>query len=162
MPDWLIWLIAAGVLAAAEATSLTFVLIMFAGGAAAGAITAAAGGPVLIQCIVAIISTLALLGGVRPIARKHLFTEVGGATTGSDALVGQQAIVLSEVDAHDGRVRLNGGEWSARAYDESQVLPAGTVVRVMKIAGATAVVLHEGQYFGGSTGTLRNDPSGGT
>jgi membrane protein implicated in regulation of membrane protease activity len=162
MPDWLIWLIAAGVLAAAEATSLTFVLIMFAGGAAAGAITAAAGGPVLIQCIVAIISTLALLGGVRPIARKHLFTEVGGATTGSDALVGQQAIVLSEVDAHDGRVRLNGGEWSARAYDASQVLPAGTVVRVMKIAGATAVVLHEGQYFGGSTGTLRNDPSGGT
>jgi membrane protein implicated in regulation of membrane protease activity len=147
MPDWVIWLIAAGVLAAAEATSLTFVLVMFAGGALAGAVTAAVGGPLLLQCIVAIVATVALLGGVQPIARKHL-TPGTGTATGSDALVGQQAVVLSEVDAHDGRVRLNGGEWSARAFDERQVLPAGTVVRVMKITGATAVVLHEDHYFG--------------
>ena len=147
MSDWILWLIAAGVLAAAEATSLTFVLIMFAGGAAAGAITAAAGGPVVLQFIVAIVATVALLGGVRPIARRHL-TPGTGLATGSDALVGKEAIVLSEVTAHDGRVRLNGGEWSARAYDAKQVLPAGTVVRVMQITGATAVVLHEEPYFG--------------
>jgi membrane protein implicated in regulation of membrane protease activity len=148
MPDWLIWLLAAGVLAAAEAASLTFVLIMFAGGALGASITAAAGGSVLLQCIVAIVATLALLGGVRPVARRHL-TAGTGTTTGSDALVGTEAIVLSEVDAHDGRIRLNGGEWTARAYDETQVLPAGTVVRVMKITGATAVVLHEKPYFAG-------------
>ncbi len=146
MPDWLIWLIAAGVLAAAEATSLTFVLIMFAGGALAGSVTAAVGGPVLLQVVVAIAATLALLGGVRPVARKHLMSGPDTAT-GSDRLVGQEAIVLSEVSAHDGRVRLEGGEWSARAYDQRQVLPAGTVVRVMKITGATAVVLHEDPYF---------------
>ena len=146
MPDWLIWLIIAGVLAAAEAASLTFVLIMVAGGALAAAVTAGVGGGVLLQCIVAIVATLALLGGVRPIARKHL-TAGTGTATGSDALVGQQAIVLSEVDAHDGRVRLNGGEWSARAFDERQVLPAGTVVRVMKINGATAEVLFEDPYL---------------
>jgi membrane protein implicated in regulation of membrane protease activity len=146
MPDWLIWLIAAGVLAAAEAATLTLVLVMIAGGALGASITAAAGGSVLLQCIVAIVATLALLGGVRPIAHKHLIVG-GGTTTGPQALIGQQAIVLSQVDAHDGRVRLNGGEWSARAYDERQILPAGTVVRVMKIAGATAVVLHEDPYF---------------
>jgi membrane protein implicated in regulation of membrane protease activity len=146
MPDWLIWLIAAGVLAAAEVSSLTFVLIMFAGGALAGAVTAAAGGPVFLQVLVAIVATVALLGGVRPVARRHL---VSGPTTatGSERLVGQEAIVLSEVTAHDGRVRLDGGEWSARAYDKRQVLPAGTVVRVMKINGATAEVLHEESYF---------------
>jgi membrane protein implicated in regulation of membrane protease activity len=146
MPDWLIWLIAAGVLAAAEVSSLTFVLIMFAGGALAGAVTAAAGGPVLLQVIVAIVATVALLGGVRPVARKHL-TSGPDTATGSDRLVGQEAVVLSEVTAHDGRVRLEGGEWSARAYDKRQVLPAGTVVRVMKINGATAEVLHEEPYF---------------
>jgi membrane protein implicated in regulation of membrane protease activity len=146
MPDWVIWLILAGVFAAAEAASLTFVLIMFAGGALAAAIPAGVGGNVLLQCIVATVATVALLGGVRPIARKHL-APGPGTTTGPDALIGQQAIVLSEVTAHDGRVRLNGSEWSARAYDERQVLPAGTVVRVMKISGATAVVLHEGPYF---------------
>ena len=146
MPDWLLWLIAAGVFAAAETVSLSFVMLMFAGGAAAAAVTAALGAPVLLQFIVAIVATLALLGGVRPVARRHL-TSGTGTATGSDALVGQTAIVLSQVDARDGRVRLNGGEWSARAYDEKQVLPAGTVVRVMKISGATAVVVHEDPYF---------------
>ena len=146
MPDWLIWLLAAGVLSAAEAASLTFVLVMFAGGALAAAITAAVGGPVLLQFIVAIVATVGLLAGVRPVARRHL-TAGTGTTTGPDALIGSTAVVLSEVTAHDGRVRLNGGEWSARSYDEKQVLPAGTVVRVMKITGATAVVLHEDPYF---------------
>jgi membrane protein implicated in regulation of membrane protease activity len=146
MPDWLLWLIAAGVLAAAEVSTLTFVLAMFAGGAIAGSITAAAGGPLLAQVIVAIIATVALLVGVRPVARRHLMAGPSAAT-GSDRLVGEEAIVLSEVTAHDGRVRLNGGEWSARSYDKSQVLPAGTVVRVMKINGATAEVLYEDPYF---------------
>lgn len=146
MPDWLLWLIAAGVLAAAEVTTLTFVLAMFAGGAVAGAITAAAGGPLLAQVIVAIIATCALLIGVWPVARRHLMAGPTAAT-GSDRLVGEEAIVLSEVTAHDGRVRLNGGEWSARSYDRGQVLPAGTVVRVMKINGATAEVLYEDPYF---------------
>jgi membrane protein implicated in regulation of membrane protease activity len=146
MPDWLVWLIVAGVFAGAEATSLTFVLIMFSGGALAGSITAAAGGSLLLQFIVAIVATVALIGGVRPIARKHLLN-TDATTTGSDALVGQEAIVLRQVDARDGRVRLNGAEWSARAFDTKQILPAGTVVRVMKIHGATAVVLHEDPYF---------------
>lgn len=148
MPAWLIWLIAAGALAAAETTTLTFVLVMFAGGALGGSITAAVGGPVLLQWIVALVTTAALLAGVRPIARRHLLSG-SGVVTGAEALVGREAIVLSPVDAQDGRVRLNGGEWSARAYDPRQVIPAGTVVRVMKISGATAVVLHEGTYFGG-------------
>jgi membrane protein implicated in regulation of membrane protease activity len=148
MPDWLLWLIVAGVLAAAEAATLTFVLVMFAGGAVAASITAAAGGPLLLQVIVAIAATLALLVGVRPVARRHLVSPPG-TSTGSDALVGQQAIVLREVDAQDGRVRLNGGEWSARAWEEQEVLPAGTVVRVMKISGATAFVSRESRPLEG-------------
>lgn len=142
MPDWLAWLLAAGVFAVAEAASLTFVLLMFAGGAGAAAITAALGGPVVLQFGVAIVVTLALLGGVRPIATRHLLPNTR-AITGADALVGQEAIVLDPVDRSDGRIRLNGSEWSARAFDDSQVLPVGTVVRVMKISGATALVLPE-------------------
>lgn len=142
MPVWLIWLIAAGVLAAAETSSLSLVLIMMGGGAVAGSITAALGGPLLLQVIVAVAATAALLGGVRPIAQRHL--RLGsGAITGSDALVGRTAVVLSAVDARDGRVRLNGAEWSARAFDDTQVLVPGTEVRVMQISGATAVVLKE-------------------
>jgi membrane protein implicated in regulation of membrane protease activity len=145
MPTWLIWLIASGAFAAAEALSLTFVLVMFAGGAAAGALTAAVGAPVFLQFIVAIAATVALLGVVRPVAQRHLAVGTG-ARTGTEALVGKEAIVLSDVDAHDGRVRLNGGEWSARSFDRAQHLPAGTIVRVMEISGATAVVWQEPQF----------------
>jgi membrane protein implicated in regulation of membrane protease activity len=142
VPEWLIWVIAAGVLAGAETLSLDLVLIMCAGGAVGGAIAAGVGAPPAIQVIVAIVTTVLLLGIVRPIARRHL---VGTDThqTGTAALVGKQAIVLAPVDAHDGRVRLNGAEWSARAYDHTQQMPAGETVRVMEIDGATAVVWRE-------------------
>ena len=62
---------------------------------------------------------------------------------GTEALIGKQAIVLSEVDAHNGLVRLNGQPWTARAYDTTQTMAAGSTVRVMEISGATAVVWQE-------------------
>ncbi len=142
MPDWLLWLIAAGVFAAAEAATLTLVLLMVAGGAAAAAVTAALGGPVLLQFVVAVLATFALLGVVRPVARRHMLPG-SGTVTGADALVGRTAVVLAAVDATDGRVRLNGAEWSARSLDERQVLPVGREVRVVQISGATAVVFDE-------------------
>lgn len=142
MPDWLIWLIIGGGLALAETLTMTFVLVMFAGGAAAASVTALLGGPVGLQVVVALVVSLGLLWLVRPVAQLHML-EGAGPATGSEALVGMDAVVLSRVDAQGGRVRLNGGEWSARAFDRAQVLPAGTVVRVMDISGATAVVWQE-------------------
>lgn len=139
MPAWLIWLIFSGAFAVAEMSSLTLVLLMFAGGAGAGAVVAAVGAPVILQLVVAVVVTAALLGVVRPVARRHMIP-TDPAITGIDQLLGMEAIVLSRVDARDGRVRLNGSEWSARAYDHDQVLSAGTVVRVMQIEGATALV----------------------
>ncbi len=135
----MIWLIVAAALAGAEALSLDLVLIMLAGGAVAGSATAVAGLPPAVQVAVAIAGALALLLVVRPIARRHL-SGTGTTLSGTEALVGSHAIVLSRVDAQDGRVRLNGGEWSARAFDHTQVIEVGTAVEVMQISGATAVV----------------------
>ena len=135
-------MIAAAVLAGAETLSLDLVLIMCAGGAAGGAVTAALGGGAILQIVVAIVVSALLLGFVRPIAKRHL-VGIGTHQTGSAALVGKQAVVLRAVDAHDGRVRLNGAEWSARSYDQTQTLPVGETVRVMEIDGATAVVWKE-------------------
>lgn len=144
MPGWLIWLIVAGALAGAETVSLTFVFSMLAGGAAAAAVTAALGGAVVLQVIVGLVVTAALLVGVRPIATRHLMSAGDDMPTGTAGLVGREAIVLAAVDRGDsGRVRLNGAEWSARAFDPEQNLAAGTVVRVMSIEGATALVWQE-------------------
>jgi membrane protein implicated in regulation of membrane protease activity len=139
MPAWLIWLIAAGVLAGAEALSADLVLVMLAGGAVGGSVAALIGLPVALQAIVAILVGLALLMGVRPVARRHLMS--GGVhPTNAAALVGKKAVVLQSVDANGGRVRLNGAEWSARSLDGRRVIAVGETVEVVEISGATAVV----------------------
>ena len=142
MPEWLAWLIAAGVLAGAETMSGAFVLIMVAGGAGAGALTAALGAPVAVQILVALAGTLLLLWLVRPVAVRHL-NPGPPAITGAAALVGHEAVVLHEVTRHGGRVRLNGAEWTARAADPKQELEPGAVVTVLAIDGATAVVYRD-------------------
>lgn len=139
MPAWLVWLILAGLFAGGEALSGTFVLVMMSGGAVGGAVTAALGGPLLAQVVVAVVVTIGLVWLVRPVAIRHL-NPGPAAITGSDALVGREAIVLTHVDRDGGRVRLNGAEWSARTKDPAQHLPAGTRVSVIAIDGATAVV----------------------
>ena len=139
MPAWLIWLIVAAGLAGAETLSLDLVLLMCAGGAGAGAISAALGAPLAVQILVAIVVSAALLGVVRPVAKRHLLP-AHPAITGTDALVGEEAVALRRVDGLDGRIRLRGGEWSARMLDPAESVPAGTVVRVVQIDGATAVV----------------------
>ena len=132
MPAWLIWLLAAGVLAIAEALSLDLVLIMLAIGALA---TAA------IQVGVFAVVSLGLVVVVRPLARRRLRVPLTAAQrTGIEGLKGRNAVVVRTVDQHGGRVKLAGEEWSAEAYDPTQVMQVGTTVQVMEIRGATAVV----------------------
>jgi membrane protein implicated in regulation of membrane protease activity len=139
MPAWLVWLIIGAIFAGGETVTGTFVLLMMSGGAVGGAVTAALGGPLIIQLIVAVVVTVGLVWLVRPVAVRHL-NPGPAAITGSEALVGRDAVVLHEVTRDGGRVRLNGAEWSARTKDPKQELPAGTRVSVIAIDGATAVV----------------------
>ena len=55
-------------------------------------------------------------------------------------MAGKQALVLEEVGAHAGQVKLDGDVWTARPLDVTEVYPPGTTVTVMEIDGATAVV----------------------
>lgn len=139
MPAWLVWLIIAGGLAGGEAVTGTFVLLMMSGGALGGAATAALGGPFLLQAFVSVLLTIGLLWLVRPVAVRHA-NPGPAAITGTEALVGREAVVTAAVTRDSGRVRLNGSEWSARAIDPKQDLPEGTRVSVVAIDGATAVV----------------------
>lgn len=139
MPSWSIWLVVAGVLAGGEALGGDLVLVMLAGGAGAGAITAAVGGPFLLQVIIGSLVAILLVAGVRPLAKRHLGAGHGGSF-GIERLVGCDAVVVQTVDRHGGRVRLEGQEWSARSFDPTEVLSVGDTVKVLEINGATAVV----------------------
>jgi len=121
VPAWVIWLIVAAALAAGEVATLSFFLGPIALAATAAAIVAVAGGGEALQFIVFIAGSIASLLVVRPIARRHLRTPVQ-IRTGTAALVGARALVLERVDADGGRVRIGGETWTARSFDEDQVL----------------------------------------
>lgn len=137
--SWIIWLVAAVVLGVVEFFTLTVVFGLLAGAAVLAAIAGGLGAPVLIQILVFAGASAAGLLIVRPIATRHM-ERPPAIRDGSDALVGKTALVLSDVGMTGGLIKLAGEEWSARTFDESEVIAAGTFVDVMEIEGATAVV----------------------
>ena len=139
MELWLIWLVVAVLLGVAEAFSLTAALGVLGGSALVTAGLAAVGLPVVLQVVVfAVVSVFGVVL-VRPVALRHM-SQPQLERFGVDALVGKRAYVVREVTDRDGRVRIDGEEWTARPFDESLVIPVGAAVDVMRISGTTAFV----------------------
>jgi membrane protein implicated in regulation of membrane protease activity len=142
MPDWVLWVIAAAVLATGEvAASFTFIMGPIAFAALLAALVAAVGGTVGVQLAAFIIASVGTLALLRPIARRHMHMPAQ-IRTGTDALIGTPALVLDRVDQDSGQVKIRGEVWTARSYDEDDVFEQGARVQVIKIDGATALV-HE-------------------
>jgi membrane protein implicated in regulation of membrane protease activity len=140
MPAWIIWAIAAVLLAVGEIfTPGLFFLGPIALAALAATVVAAVGGGIWIQIIVFALGSIAAVGLLRPIARRHL-TMPRAIRTGAAALEGAKAIVLQRVDSRGGRVKIGGEEWSARSYMPDEEFDVGTEVEVVQIQGATALV----------------------
>ncbi len=143
MDAWVWWVIVAAVLAIVEVTTLGLVFAMLAGGALAAALVDVIDGGannVILQVAAFIVVSVALLGVVRPIARRHMM-QTPETRTGVAALVGSRAVVIERVDGDGGRVKLAGEVWSARSYDGHAVLEPGQSVDVIQSEGATALVL---------------------
>jgi membrane protein implicated in regulation of membrane protease activity len=140
MEPWVLWLVLAVVLGVAEIATLTAALGLLGGAALVAALAAAAGLPVVLQLLAFAVASAAGLVLVRPIAKRHMLTAGSERRFGVDALVGRNAQVVAEVSGNGGRIRIDGDEWTARPFDDSLVIPAGTTVHVMEIRGATALV----------------------
>jgi membrane protein implicated in regulation of membrane protease activity len=136
---WIIWVIIAAVLGTIEILTTTLAFGLVALAAIVAAVAGAAGGDAAVQFGAFVVASVIGLGVARPFALRHV-RQPPLLRTGTAALVGRPATVLEEVTGYSGRVRIGGDIWSARSYDETQVIPAGTTVDVMHIEGATALV----------------------
>jgi membrane protein implicated in regulation of membrane protease activity len=136
---WIIWLVVAAVLGVAEIMTTTLAFGLLAVAALVGAGVGFAGGDAALQFGAFAVTAAAGLGIARPFALRHI-RQPPLLRTGTAALVGRTAYVLEDVTAHSGRVRIGGEEWSARPYDETLTIPAGSTVDVMQIEGATALI----------------------
>lgn len=138
----MLWLVSGLLLIAAEVLSGDFVLLTFGASALAAAVPAALGAPVWLDVLVFAVISVALVTLARPMLQRRLHAGTL-VPTNAEALIGDTALVVTTVDAHGGKVKLRGELWSARTFDQTQVLEPGRAVTVMNIAGATAVVWGE-------------------
>ncbi|WP_154793782.1 NfeD family protein [Occultella kanbiaonis] len=137
---WLWWLGAALLLGVVEMLTVDLLFLMLAGGAVAGAIAAGLGAPFWVSALVAAAVSILLIFAVRPWALAHLKKTTPEADTNISALTGRTATVLADVTQQSGRIKLVGEVWTARVDQPGVVLGVGSVVSVVRIEGATAVV----------------------
>ncbi|MEU1040829.1 NfeD family protein [Streptomyces sp. NPDC005551] len=137
---WVWWLVAAVGLGIPLVVTAMPEFGMLAVGAVAAAGAAGLGGDVVLQVLVFVAVSVALIAVVRPIAARHR-AQRPQLATGVDALRGKTAVVLERVDGSGGRIKLAGDIWSARSLDAGQTYEAGEQVDVVDIEGATAIVM---------------------
>ena len=135
----IMWLVLLIVFAASEAITVGLTSIWFAAGALAALVAALLGGAVWIQITLFLAVSLLCLAAVRPLAKRHLNSKV--EPTNADRVIGAQAQVTEDIDNIRGRgaVIIRGMTWSARSQDGSAI-PAGTMVRVLRIEGVKVFV----------------------
>lgn len=135
----ILWLAAGLLLAAGEALSGEFVLLMLGGGALAAAAAAWLGAPVWLAALVFAVVSVGLVVGVRPVLKRHLL-RTPSTPMGIEALRGKEATVVAAFGNAGGQIRVQGDVWSARPADESDTFRTGETVVIDEIDGATAVV----------------------
>ena len=141
---WIVWLIAACLLGVGEMHQGGFYLAPFALAAGLAAVVGLLGVSALLSVGVFAVASGIVFATLRPIARRHRRLPPS-IRTGAAALIGRPAIVLERIANREGVgcVKIDGGEvWTARSYDEDEVIDAGERVEVVEIRGATALVMH--------------------
>lgn len=135
-----IWLIIFVACIVIEIATMGLVTIWFAGGSLLAAIVAAVGGPLWLQVVLFLGASVVLLYLTRPIAVKYFNKD--RVRTNAESLIGQQAIVISEINNLQGigQVTVNGQEWSARNVDAQTDIPVGSVVIIRAISGVKLMV----------------------
>ena len=155
----LLWLGLAVILGIVEAFTLGLTSIWFAGGAVAAAACSLFIDSIWCQFVIFIIISAILLIFTRPVVSKHLNNKI--VKTNISALVGEKALVLSDISAASpGEARVDGKVWMAEMEktgvtykaekpdgdlgvtqpESGFVFKAGTYVTVKGIEGVRLIV----------------------
>jgi membrane protein implicated in regulation of membrane protease activity len=143
MDAWILWLLVAAALGIGEMHQGGFYLAPFSVGAALAALVSLLGVGAGLTVIVFLAVSAIVFATLRPVARRHRRLPPA-IRTGASALIGKRAIVIERIanDEGVGCVKIDGEVWTARSFDEDEIIDAGERVEVVEIRGATALVMH--------------------
>lgn len=134
-----VWLILAVIFLIVEALTAGLTTIWFAAGALAALICSLFDLALGIQIAIFLIVSICLLVFTRKIFVDELKT--GTEKTNTEALIGEKAIVLTEIPAYGvGQVKVRGQVWSAVAEVQENSIAAESLVEIHAIEGVKLIV----------------------
>lgn len=139
MTNSIYWLIVLAVLIFIEIMTLGLTTIWFAGGALVAFIVSLFYDNLLLEIILFLVVSLALLYFTRPFVMKYFNPK--RTKTNYEGVIGKDALVTTTIDNMNavGQVIVDGQEWSARSLDGS-IIENGTKVNVHGISGVKLLV----------------------
>ena len=134
-----LWLIVLVLTFVIEALTAGLVTIWFSAGALAALISSYFGIGFVYQIIIFIVVSAIALFITRPLVKNKLTKS--HTKTNADLVIGQQGIVIVEINQIEGKgqVKVGGKVWSARSLNSSTV-PQNSLVTVEKIEGVHLIV----------------------
>lgn len=137
----LIWAGLLVVFVIGEALTVGLASIWFAAGALAALACALLGANLWVQLTVFILASALSLAAFRPLARKYINSSV--EPTNADRIIGGEALVTEEIHNIQGKgaVTIGGMTWTARSGSD-ELIPVGTLVRILRIEGVKVYVEH--------------------
>ena len=134
----IIWLILLIVFVLLETATVQLICIWFAAGSLVAMLVSLLGGALWLQIVVFFTVSIVLFSLLWPLAKKHFKPKL--VATNADALVGKVCKVTEAIDPLEGgRVKVGDVTWSARS-EHGETIPAGALVKVLKIQGAKVFV----------------------
>ena len=136
----IMWLILLACFLVVEAITVGLTTIWFAGGALVAAIASGLGAGILIQWVLFLIVSLALLIFTRPMAVRYM--NKGVPKTNVNSLIGERAVVIQKINnlEQTGQVRINDIEWMARTSSDEVTIPEHAIVTIEDVQGVKLIV----------------------
>ena len=134
------WLAVLIVLLLVEIATLGLTTIWFAGGALVACVAAFLHASIWVQIVLFLVVSVLLLLFTRPVAVRYM--NKNRTKTNVDSMAGKEAVVTEDIDnlKAQGVVQVNGLEWTARAENNQDVIPKGSVVEVTRVDGVKLIV----------------------
>lgn len=134
------WIIILAILILIEIMTLGITTIWFAGGALVAFVFSLYFDNLILEVILFLAVSFALLLFTRPILMRHFHPK--DTRTNDEGVVGKYAMVISDIDnmTTSGQVEVDGQEWSARSL-EGNIIERGCRVTVKGITGTKLIVV---------------------
>lgn len=137
---WSFWLIVTGIFLVLEMATTGFLLFWLGVGALFAMVVSLITESIAIQTAVFVISSAILIPLTKPLVNKYINPK-DNTPTNANSLINKKGLVTIAINSIEssGQVKVNGEIWSAKC-EETDIIPVGTEVEVLKIEGVKLLV----------------------